>query len=254
MTDEKRIIDEYLEKIVSKYISAPSAIKIPKKELMRELNVFEKIKDPIEQWEKIEPYLIKKNIIDNWVIKFNMFTENLVFQHIPTIHDIKYAEENRETSLDATLRKEILNINHRQFEKFVSEFFKTIPGFQNMRTTKQNKDGGFDITGKYKDRELRETRDVYGEVKHWNLPTKVGDPHIDRLLGVLTRKSKGNPVIGIFVCTSGFVKKNAVPSIQYYDLDDIIAKMKEHHIGLTTHKSEITVLNDTFWNEIKDET
>ena len=247
---------EYLGEIIKNIPSKSDNIQIPQKDLMKELRKFVRDDDPQNKWDDLEKYISYNTFtIDDWFASYDHYSKFLRLKPISTIQEIDFAEEKREKNLDKIISKQIYNLNSVQFESFLAELFRKISGFINVHPTQPTNDGGIDFAGQYWDKNLDVITPLYGQAKLWKLPNKATEPDLTKFSGTLSHKSKGKPITGIFVCTSGFSDKaknvRCNYTIKFYDLNDIITLMKSYEIGLKIYQPKFTVMDGNFWDEIR---
>ena len=242
--------------------SESHSIKLTRSQLTKRLTRFlkrSKIKDDMnlvfEAWEK--PLREQSRLVrDRYYIHYNMYTEVLTIELLPTVNAVERVVEIYSTSLNPMITKRIENLTFEEFEWLMENVFSRVPWAKDVHITKRTRDGGIDFVGKYMDNEKPPFKTLLGQAKHWK--SKVGCESLRSFVGSLTLESRKNPVVGVYVCTGGFsldarkVIKKSPYKILAFDLKGLANLMLRHEIGINKISIRGKTIDERFWDEIKE--
>jgi len=206
----------------------------------------------LEEWES---GLRKTILVGDWAVIYNIFTENLVVENLPSDGQIARAIELRSSNVRFSLRDTLEALSPHEFEDLLAELLSRVPWAKNVKVTKRSRDGGIDFVGSYVHEDADEIP-LYGQAKHWQ--TKLDSPSVQGFIGSLATHSKGKPIMGLIYCTSGFSAdaeseiKNSPIMIIAYDKDKLIDLMLRYEVGVVRARVESVSLDGRFWDEIKE--
>ena len=133
MPNNKKIIDELLSELINK-LEDKQVIKIKKSILINKLKEMGISEDPTILFEELEPLLSKNRVTENWFIRYNLFTENLVIQPIPTWEVLEWAAEKRSSKFDETIREKLSSITFAEFEQLCVNLFGSLAWLQKVNS------------------------------------------------------------------------------------------------------------------------
>jgi restriction endonuclease Mrr len=247
---------DFLRTLASK-LPLQDPIHIPKKELLQCICEWQECKLEhaelkLEEWES---RLRRTILVGDWAVIYNIFTEQLVIEKLPSDGQIARAIELRANNMDASLRETLEALTPGEFENLLAEVFSRVPWAKNVKVTQRSRDGGIDFVGRYVHEDADEVP-LYGQAKHWQ--SKLDAPSVQGFIGSLSTHAKGKPIMGIIYCTSGFSAdaesevKNSPIMIIEYDAHKLIDLMLRYEVGVTRTRIESFSLDGRFWDEIKE--
>jgi hypothetical protein len=259
---DKQLIDniESFWLIITTYLSAiPAEIsrrEVPKGTFLAELQKStsgEAVRDFDLLFENMEPFLRQTYVRDGWAIHYNVYTNRIIIERIPSADAIARNVELRDKYLRSELTKLMEGLTPSQYELFVGNLFANLPWIRTMRTTKRSHDGGIDLEGAYMDPNSRLELPVFAQVKKWG--SRVDFPEMTKFIGALALRNwkKG---LGIFVASGGFTKEanqaaeDAPNKILLYDGEKLLDMMIEQRIGIRRSKVEVSSPDEEFWSEL----
>lgn len=258
MSDDQTSLISFLNFILRKS-PIETSVRISKSELTEILRTyFSKMgmqDDPDLVFEDWEPQLRKSFFIQNQLIHYNIYTETLTIEVVPTLEIINRAAETHSTNMRSSLISLICALSFEEFETLMRELFQRVPWIEKINITQLSRDGGIDFEGIYRDRKSGLRMKLYGQAKHWS--SKVGSEILRTFIGSISVKST-LPSIGIFVSTGGYtddaitVMQKSPIKILVYDIDSLVNLMIEHEIGVKAYKVEGKTIDELFWKEISE--
>lgn len=262
MLNNREQLLNFLEFLVISESHESHSIKLTRNQLTERLTRFlkrSKIKDDadlvFEAWEKSlreQSRLVR----GRYYIHYNIYTEVLTIELLPTVNAMKRVAEIYSTSLKPMTIKRIEDLTFEEFEWLMENVFSRVPWAKDVHITKRTRDGGIDFVGEYMGSKKTSVKTLLGQAKHWK--SKVGCDPLRSFVGSLTLESKKKPVVGVYVCTGGFsldarnVIKESPYKIFTFDLRGLANLMLRHEIGI--HKISIRgkTIDERFWDEIKE--
>jgi restriction endonuclease Mrr len=206
----------------------------------------------LENWESA---LRKTVLIDDWAILYNIYSERLIIEQLPTDGQIARSVELRSNNLRNSLRGTLHTLSPRAFENLLANVFSQVPWAKDVRVTQRSRDGGIDFVGRYLFDEGDEVP-LFGQAKHWR--DKLDAPHVQGFIGSLTTHSRGKPIVGIIYSTAGYsgdaeaeIRRSPIKILQY-DENRLIELMLRHEVGVTKLRIDSFSLDGRFWDEIEE--
>jgi len=203
----------------------------------------------------LESKLRKTVLIDDWAVLYNIYSERLVVEHLPTDGQVARSAELRSGNIRNSLRDTLRALSPQAFENLLANVFSRVPWARDVKTTKTTRDGGVDFVGKYV-YELGDEVPMYGQAKHWR--SRLDSPHVRSFIGALTTQSRGRPVVGIIYCTAGYsrdadseIRRSPIKILQYNE-NRLVDLMMQYEVGVRRMQIESYSLDGRFWDEIKE--
>jgi restriction endonuclease Mrr len=249
-------VPDFLRALTSE-LPAQNPIHIPKKELLKRICAWRScnLKDAeilLEDWESV---LRKTILVDDWAVLYNLYSERLVIEQLPTDGQIARSVELRSNNIRNSLHETLLSLPPAAFENLLANVFSRVPWARDVRVTQRSRDGGIDFVGRYLFEEGDEVP-LFGQAKHWR--DKLDAPHVQGFIGSLTTHSRGKPIVGIIYCTAGFsgdaeaeIRRSPIKILQY-DENRLIELMLRHEVGVSKMRIESFSLDGRFWDEIEE--
>lgn len=237
------------------------SIKLTRSQLIERLALFlqrSKIKDDVdlvfEVWERSlreQSTLVR----GRYYIHYNIYTEVLTIELLPTVNAMKRVAEIYSASLKPMTIKRIEDLTFDEFEWLMENVFSRVPWAKDVHITKRTRDKGIDFVGEYLDKK-KSVKTLLGQAKHWK--SKVGCEPLRSFVGSLTLESGKKPVVGVYVCTGGFsldarnVIKKSPYRILAFDLRGLANLMLRHEIGIRRISIRGKTIDERFWDEIEE--
>lgn len=204
----------------------------------------------------LEKELMKKKsswIIEPFIINYNFFREEFIFDRIFSKEKINFFIEWEEKIVNKQLENIIMTLDPKAFEHFICDFLNDIKQFYKMNVGKITRDGGIDFNG-YEKTENGNIR-IFGQVKR--VKNKVPTSTIVNFIGAIQLKSKNKKCKGIIVSTGGFTKdalkiiEESPFKIEIIDLIKLKSMIIEYQKGIKQHHAELIIIDEKYWEEIK---
>ena len=258
MCNEESSLISFLNFILSQN-RMETSVKISKSMLLKSLKeYFLKLgiqDDPDLVFEDWEPLLRKSFFIKNHLVHYNIYTETLTIEIVPTLQLMSRAAETYSINLKSSVINAISDLTFEEFEQLMEELFQRVPWIEKINITQRTRDGGIDFEGTYRDDKSGLRMKLFGQAKHWN--SKVGSETLRTFIGSISVRFD-SPSIGIFVSTGGYtndakaVMLKSPIRILPYDIDNLANLMINHGIGVKTFRIEGKIIDQLFWKEIKE--
>lgn len=236
-----------------------TSIKTPKSELLELLKDYlsesKMPDDPVLVFEDWEPFLRKSFLIENHLVRYNIYTETLTIEIVPSLERMNRAAETYLMNLKSLIVRAISDLTFEEFERLMGELFQKVPWVEGVNVTRLSRDEGIDFEGTYRDRKSGLQMRLFGQAKHWH--SKVGSEAVRTFIGSISVRS-GSPSIGIFVSTGGFtdgaktMMRKAPVRILSYDVNGLADLMIDHGIGVEVFKIEGKTVDELFWKELRE--
>lgn len=193
------------------------------------------------------------NIANKFLIYYNIYTDNFIFERLLDIEKIERIIENKKKVLTSELQEEILKLKSKSFEYFVFQIISSLPNYFNIRITQLTRDNGVDFVGNYYDK--GNEIDVFGQAKFWQ--NKLASSHMREFVGSIDVNRKEKECKGIIICIGGFTKpsietckKSSFP-IECLDLNNLSELMLINHIGVKVSPMELCSIDKQYWENIR---
>jgi restriction endonuclease Mrr len=211
--------------------------------------------DPELVFEDWEPLLRKSFFIKNHLIHYNVYTDTLTIEIVPTLQLMTRAAETYAINLKSLVTNALYNLTFEEFERLMKELFQRVPWIEKIDITQLSRDGGIDFEGIYRDTKSGLRMKLFGQAKHWN--SKVGSETLRTFIGSMSVRST-SPSIGVFVATGGYTEdakaamQKSPIKILAYDVDSLARLVIDQEVGVKTFKIEGKIVDELFWKEIKE--
>jgi restriction endonuclease Mrr len=230
---------------------------IPKDELLRRISIWRRCKEEdakvlLEDWESA---LRKTTLIGDWAVLYNIYSERLIVEKLPSDDQIGRSIELRRNNIRNLLRDTLRALPPEAFEDLLANILSHVPWANDVKVTQRSRDGGIDFVGRYLFDEGDEVP-LFGQAKHWQ--SRLDAPHVQEFIGSLTTHSKGKPIVGVIYCTAGFtgdavaeIRRSPIKILQY-DEGKLIELMLRYEVGVIKTRLENLSLDGGFWDEIRE--
>jgi hypothetical protein len=214
--------------------------------------------EPEISFEEMELGLSHGIILGDCRVGYNPFTEQIVFEGIPTVDHLERMAELTNDVTMSRLRAQFDGLDGFGFQRAVAEILRNLPWVKRVEVGRLTGDGGIDFDAVYFFEGVGELV-VCGQVKRTAAP--VGPEEIRAFIGSLVLRSP-RPNLGVFVAMKGYspgvdaavraASQRAGVKIQTYTLDDLLLWMKGNGIGVDKRTLEVEAVDLTFWKEVID--
>jgi hypothetical protein len=214
--------------------------------------------EPEISFEEMEPNLSHGFILGDCRVGYNPFTEQIVFEGIPTVDNLERMAELTNDLTMTRLRAQFDGLDGFAFQRAVAEILRNLPWVKRVEIKRLTGDGGIDFDAIYFFEGVGDLV-VCGQVKRSAAP--VGPEEVRAFIGSLVIRSP-RPNLGVFVAIRGFstgveaavraASQRAGVKIQTYTLDDLLLWMKGNGIGVNKRTLEVEAIDSTFWKEVID--
>jgi hypothetical protein len=246
-----------LAKLFTQSDSIEVSFSLDRKEVVARLVAMGAVKDldrAKELLEGGEPQLLDTVYVDDWAIRYNVFTDRYHFDRLLPPDVLVRLAEQHSRRLGRSLEDALWRVSPRQFELFVGVLLNRLQGFRSVRVSKASRDGGVDFSA-IEARPDAPDLHVYGQAKHWQ--SAVSAPEVQKLIGVLAVKAKGGTAVrGMFIAISGFTEpanrviRDSPYSVEPLGLSDLVSLMIANGVGTQHVAIDCVVSDSSFWEEI----
>jgi len=245
--------------IIQTRVGSSRQFRLPKEELLAEISLFIKSSkihdDPtliLEEWEEL---LRKSILIEDYLARYNPYSDILFVDWIPNWSNIEWAAEIRNNDLASELWEAVASLTGEEFERFLGQVLSQVPWAKDVKVTGKGGDGGIDFAGRFIENQSGLELLLYGQAKHW--ADKIGSESLRTFVGSTHLKSRGRTSVGVYVATGGFTEnaietaRNSQTKILLYDMPALVELMIRNEIGIAKVIARGRKIDNGFWDDLQ---
>jgi restriction endonuclease Mrr len=206
-----------------------------------------------EAWEVASAQLRQPIVRRERVCEWNLFRRVLCITRLPSADEIARMEELYALTTPHEIDRRIRALSGAQFEHFLGELLRRMPGFKEVVVTQLSRDGGVDLRGKYVPDGRGPEWALIGQAKQVASPVAVEEAR--SFIGALDTCGQAR-VYGLFVSTGGFtdpahqvLMRSRFP-MAIWGLEEVRERVFECQLGLRRVEVSFEMPDETFWDEV----